>query len=71
MNCICTSWTIPKAKDKSTIASEMLEILQSYPQEGQSGIDKGGWKVASGDLQKSGEASLEYKSGVGPFAVYC
>jgi Protein of unknown function (DUF1499) len=69
MNCIRTSWTIPRAKDRSAIASKLLEILQSYPQEGQSGVDKGGWKIANGDLQKTGQASLEYKSGVGPFAI--
>jgi Protein of unknown function (DUF1499) len=69
MNCIRTAWTLPKGKDKSAISSAMLEILQSYPQEGQAGVDKGGWKIASGDLQKTGEASLEFKSGVGPFAV--
>jgi Protein of unknown function (DUF1499) len=68
MNCIRTSWTVTKGKDKAAIAKAMLEILQSYPQEGQAGVDKGGWKVVDGDLLKTGTASLEYQSGIGPFA---
>lgn len=67
-NCILTTWTPPKGKDKRSIATAMVNILQSYPQEGQNGVDKGGWKIANGDLVKTGSVSLEYQSGIGPFA---
>ena len=67
-NCILTTWTPPKGKDKRSVATAMVKILQSYPQEGQAGDDKGGWKITDGDLVKTGTLSLEYQSGVGPFA---
>ena len=40
----------------------------NHPQEGQNGVDKGGWKMTKGDLVKNGSTSLEYQSGIGPFA---
>ena len=67
-NCILTTWTPPKGKDKRSVATAMVQILQSYPQGGQAGVDKGGWKITDGDLAKTGKLSLEYQSGVGPFA---
>jgi Protein of unknown function (DUF1499) len=67
-NCIFTTWTPSKGKDKRSVATAMLKILQSYPQEGQAGVDKGGWKITDGDLVKTGTLSLEYQSGIGPFA---
>jgi hypothetical protein len=67
-NCIFTAWTPPRGKDKRSVAATMTKILQSYPQEGQAGVDKGGWKVTDGDLVKTGKLSLEYQSGIGPFA---
>jgi Protein of unknown function (DUF1499) len=69
MNCIHTTWkVVPTPTSKDDVAEKMLNILQSYPQEGQEGVDKGGWKIVKGDLLTSGQTSLEYQSGVGPFA---
>ena len=67
-NCILTTWMPPKGKDKRSIATALVKILQSYPQKGQAGVDKGGWKITNGDLVKTGSLSLEYQSGIGPFA---
>lgn len=43
------------------------EVLNSYPQAGQAGVDKGGWKIAQ-DFGR-GPARIEFTSGVGPFAL--
>ena len=67
-NCILTTWTPSNENDKRSIATAMVKILQSYPQEGQNGIDKGGWKIAKGDLVENDSTSLEYQSGIGPLA---
>jgi Protein of unknown function (DUF1499) len=67
-NCISTTWTPQKGSNKGAVAKAMMSVLQSYPQEGQAGVDKGGWTITSGDLVKTGNVSLEYKSGIGPFA---
>jgi Protein of unknown function (DUF1499) len=67
-NCIRTTWAAPAGtKD---VASSMLAILNSYPQEGQADVDKGGWTIAGGDLKASGKTKLEYTSGVGNFAKF-
>jgi Protein of unknown function (DUF1499) len=60
-NCIHTSWTLLEPMDKATFAKAMLEILLTYPQEGQAGIDKGGWKIVEGDLLETGKISLEFR----------
>jgi hypothetical protein len=67
-NCIRTAWKVPAgSKD---VAGSMLEILNSYPQEGQADVDKGGWTIAEGDLKSSGKTRVEYKSGIGNFARF-
>ena len=68
-NCILTAWTPPKGIDKSSVATAMVNILQSYPQEGQAGVDKGGWKITDGDLIETGTLSLEYQSGTGLLSI--
>lgn len=65
-NCIRTAWTAPAGT--RNLGATVLEILSSYPQEGQSGVDKGGWTVAEGNLKSTGKARLEFKSGIGNFA---
>jgi hypothetical protein len=65
-NCIRTTWKAPL--ETKSVAGNMLEILNSYPQEGQSDIDKGGWTIASGDLITTGKTRVEYKSGSGIFS---
>jgi Protein of unknown function (DUF1499) len=65
-NCIRTTWTAPAGT--MNVASSVLEILSSYPQAGQAGVDKGGWKIVGGDLEASGKTKLEYTSGTGMLA---
>jgi hypothetical protein len=54
------------------MAKTLTAVLESYPQQGQADVDKGGWTVVSNDLADptSGTAALEFKSGIGNFAKY-
>jgi uncharacterized protein (DUF1499 family) len=64
-NCLRTTWTVPNGGTKT--ATAVLELFQSYPQEGQADVDKGGWAVA----ENTGDAfHVEFKSGVGNFARF-
>ena len=66
-NCIRTTWTVPTGtKD---VADKVLELLKSYPLEGQSDIDKGGWTIVK-EGSDDGSILLEYKSGIGNFAKF-
>lgn len=66
-NCLRTTWTAPG----KVTASEVLEILNSYPQEGQNKADLGGWSLVTNDLTGSTKsARLEYQSGIGNFAKF-
>jgi Protein of unknown function (DUF1499) len=69
-NCIRTTWTVPADRSPKNIGESMVAILNSYPQEGQNKVDLGGWKVAEGDLIKTGKARVEYISGIGNFAKF-
>jgi hypothetical protein len=60
-------WTFP---DKKTAAKELRAALEAYPQGGQNKVDEGGWSFAVDELDKSGYARLEYKSGLGNMAKY-
>ena len=47
-------------------------MLNSYPQDGQAGVDCNGWKIVNDALDNTDEAGiikLEYKSCVGPAAL--
>ncbi|GMI04302.1 hypothetical protein TrVE_jg1531 [Triparma verrucosa] len=65
-----TKWT--SKKSQSAAASDLEAVLKSYPQEGQNGIDGGGYTIVSGSLSGSDpEATVEYKSsGTGNMAKY-
>ena len=64
-NCIRTTWTLPSGtKD---VTNTVLDLFKSYPQEGQSDVDKGGWTIVSAD---DSTIRIEYKSGIGNFAKY-
>jgi hypothetical protein len=60
-------WTFP---NKKTAATELRAALEAYPQAGQNKVDAGGWSFAVDELDKSGYARLEYKSGLGNMAKY-
>lgn len=44
--------------------------LEAYPQEGQGGVDLGGWKVVDDQLASSGYQRVEFRSGIGNFAKF-
>jgi hypothetical protein len=67
MNCIRTTWVSGTSKEEAIEAVQ--KCLAAYPQEGQNGVDKGGWKIMEGTLE-SGSARLEFQSGIGPYAKY-
>ena len=62
-------WSFPSGEEKEASLKTLAEVVDSYPQEGQNDADKGGWKVVGGDL-KSGNAQLEFQSGLGNFAKF-
>jgi len=62
-------WQFPAGESKGTALQTFADVVGAYPQEGQADVDKGGWSVVSGDL-KSGNARLEFKSGLGNFAKF-
>jgi Protein of unknown function (DUF1499) len=67
-NCLTTTWTAPSGAKAS---SAMADILNTYPQDGQNGIDLGGWKFVENNLGNGGgSAKLEYTSGIGTFAKF-
>lgn len=69
-NCIRTTWTPPAGSSQADASKTILDALESYPQEGQSDVDKGGWTFVQEDLSGSGVASVEFKSGIGNFAKF-
>mmetsp|Transcript_7718 Transcript_7718/g.10115 ORF Transcript_7718/g.10115 Transcript_7718/m.10115 type:complete len:188 (+) Transcript_7718:33-596(+) len=69
-NCIRTAWAPPAGTSKEDAAKTVIEVLNSYPQEGQADVDKGGWNIVSDELASSGTAVIEYKSGIGNFAKF-
>jgi Protein of unknown function (DUF1499) len=68
-NCIRTTWEAPRGANRQRLVQDLQKTLNAYPQQGQNDVDKGGWTIAENDLQSSGSARVEYKSGVGPFAI--
>lgn len=69
-NCIRTTWTAPKSLTSSEVVQTVRDVLNSYPQNGQAGVDCNGWKIVSDKLDtEAGRITLEYKSCVGPAAL--
>lgn len=64
-NCLSTTWTAPAGT--KNVAGDVLEILKSYPQEGQNKVDLGGYSIVSSDAKG---ARIEYQSGIGNFAKF-
>ena len=70
-NCVRTVWTPPAGTSKDDAVSALRDVINAYPQEGQSDVDGGGWTIAEDDLNGSGTARVEYKSsGKGNFAKF-
>ena len=69
-NCIRTTWTAPAGTSKADIIKTVKDVLSSYPQEGQTGADLGGWTIVEDNLEGAGTARVEYKSGIGNFAKF-
>jgi uncharacterized protein (DUF1499 family) len=63
-------WVWPVDTPKSEAISALQAVLNDYPQDGQSGVDLGGWSFAVNELASNGYARLEYKSGVGNMARF-
>ena len=61
-------WTYPGKK--ADAVKQLRAALEAYPQAGQNKVDEGGWSFAVDELDKSGYARLEYKSGLGNMAKY-
>lgn len=70
LNCIRTEWIPPTGTSKSAAIKTLRDVIQAYPQKGQSGIDCSGFLIAEDDLDgKSAFARIEYRSCVGPAAI--
>jgi|MDSY01.1.fsa_nt_gb hypothetical protein len=65
-NCVAGTWT--GAKDAKDAAATLLEVLESYPQEGQADVDGGGWKMVSSS--SDGFALEFYSAGTGNLAKF-
>jgi hypothetical protein len=65
-NCIRTTWTARTDPIQPEEAIQLFrDCLSKYPQEGQDGIDKGGWEVMEDKLSQGGSARVEFRSGIG------
>ena len=69
-NCIRTTWTAPTSLSTSEVVTTIRDVLNSYPPEGQAGVDCNGWKIVKDSLESEKSIiALEYKSCVGPAAL--
>jgi len=67
-NCIRTEWVPPSGSSKADAVAALMKAVNSYPQEGQSDVDKGGWVIVE-DFS-GGTGRVEFKSGIGNFAKF-
>jgi hypothetical protein len=75
-NCIRTTWEAPSSsiKSKEDAIYVIKNVLNSYPQNGQNGVDCNGWSIVQDDtasFESSANSiiALEYKSCIGPAAL--
>ena len=70
-NCIRTAWVAPSSiTTSSEVAQAIRDVLNTYPQKGQSGVDCNGWKIVNDKLESDAAIiTLEFKSCVGPAAL--
>jgi Protein of unknown function (DUF1499) len=67
-NCIRTEWTPPVGSSKEAVVAGLKKALDAYPQDGQGGVDKGGWVIV--EELSGGSGRVEFKSGIGNFAKF-
>jgi len=63
-------WSFPSGTDRTGAVKQVREVLESYPQAGQAGVDAGGWQIAEDALDSDGFVRVEFKSGIGNFAKF-
>ncbi len=74
-NCIRTTWEAPGTVNEAQAIETLRDVLNSYPQNGQNGIDCNGWIIVHDSLSSSLTSDeprtlkLEYRSCVGPAAL--
>lgn len=68
-SCVQARWITPPGTTKSAALKELRDVLQLYPQVGQSGVDCNGWSIARDNLADDGGMDVEYKSCIGPAAI--
>jgi len=69
-------WRWPSSVSRNAAIATLKEVIESYPQEGNNGVDKGGWSFTVNELSPfssfpnifGGYAELEFKSGLGIWA---
>ncbi|GAX22352.1 hypothetical protein FisN_3Hh442 [Fistulifera solaris] len=69
-NCIVTTWNPPAGTSKKDMALTIRAAINGYPKEGQEKVDLGGYEIVQDDLEASGKARVEFKSGIGNFAKF-
>lgn len=70
-NCIRTTWFSPENMTKDGAVEIIRNVLNSYPQNGQAGVDCNGWQLVKDSLDNMSPSRSEYifKSCVGPAAL--
>jgi uncharacterized protein (DUF1499 family) len=68
-NCVHARWIAPPGTSKSAAEKDLRDVLQLYPQVGQSNVDCNGWNIATDNLAEDGGMKVEYKSCIGPAAM--
>lgn len=68
-NCIRTTWVAPTSLSANEAMASIREVITTYPQTGQAGVDCNGWEITTDSLENDGKISLEFKSCVGPAAL--
>eukprot|EP00617_Octactis_speculum_P023992 CAMPEP_0185768110 /NCGR_PEP_ID=MMETSP1174-20130828/47483_1 /TAXON_ID=35687 /ORGANISM="Dictyocha speculum, Strain CCMP1381" /LENGTH=183 /DNA_ID=CAMNT_0028452647 /DNA_START=135 /DNA_END=686 /DNA_ORIENTATION=+ len=63
-------WKWPSGMSRDEAIASLKATVETYPQEGQNGVDNGGWTYAVDQLADTGYARLEFKSGIGKFAKF-
>lgn len=63
-------WSWPQEQTRTDAVKQLKAVLAAYPQQGQEGVDLGGWKVAEDALETGGYERLEFMSGIGNFAKF-
>lgn len=68
-NCIRTFWTAPPSLSSGEAITIIRDVINSYPQGGQAGVDCNGWTIVEDSLDNEGKMALEFISCVGPAAL--